>query len=58
MTESARLFEHARRCFVLASGSVSAHNVASLAELGRQYLRLAHEEAAISEMRLPARQAG
>jgi hypothetical protein len=57
MAESSRLLEHARRCFELASRSASAKNVGSFAELGREYLRLAHEEAAISEAR-PKRQAG
>ncbi|HZP77127.1 MAG TPA: hypothetical protein VFB45_13360 [Pseudolabrys sp.] len=49
MSQSVKLLDHARRCFDLASKSRNPTNVGIFAELGREYLRLAHEDAAISE---------
>lgn len=49
MAEGSKLLEHARRCFELAAKSPNANNVEMFAELGREYLRMAHEASAIVE---------
>jgi len=49
MSEPSRLLEHARRCFELASKSANAKNIEIFAELGREYLRMAHEASAVAE---------
>jgi len=50
-----QLIDLARRSFRLASEATSADAVAHFADLGRQYLTMAHEEATIQARPIPRR---